>query len=126
MKGLVIRIKCVNHESTSPNSLKVMVKVCFFKVGQSQRSRSKGQGSSYPIKGLLTRITYMKYERPIFYCSKVMAKVKVFSQVWKSTRSRSKGQDCWYPVKGLITNITYVKYKCPGVYCSKDMAKVKF
>ena len=103
-----------------------MVKICFFKVGQSQRSRSKGQSSWYPMKGLLTRITYMKYKSPIPYRSKVMAKVKVFSQVRKSTRSRSKGQSCWYPVKALLTNMTYVKYKCPSVYSLKDMTKVKF
>ena len=124
MKGLVIRIKYVKYESTGPNSLKVMVRSCFFKVGQSQRSRSKGQSSWYPMKGLFT-CTCMKYESPIPYRLKVMAKVKVFSQVRKSTRSRSKGQGCWYPVKGLLTNITYVKYKCPGIYCSKDKAKVK-
>ena len=77
MKSLVIKIKYVKYESTSPNPFKVIVKVCFFKVGQAQRSRSKGQGYSYPMKGLLAKITYVKYKCLGVYCSKDMAKANV-------------------------------------------------
>ena len=63
----------------NPNRSIVMAKVKgFWKVGQSPRSRSKGQSSWYPMKGLLTRITHMKNESHIPYSLKVMAKVKVF------------------------------------------------
>ena len=67
----------------------------------------------------------MKYESPITYRSKVMAKVKVFSQVRKSTRSRSKVQGCWYPMKGLVPKNKYWKYESPSTYHSKVMGKVK-
>ena len=52
----------------------------FLKVGQSQSSRSKGQGCWYPVKGLSTNIIYVKYKCLGVYCSKDMAKVnfKIF------------------------------------------------
>ena len=60
------------------------------------------------MKGLVTRITYVKYEIPSTYFSNVLAKVKVISQVQKSPRP--KGQGYWYPMKGLSTKNAFVKY----------------
>ena len=40
-KGLVTRMNYVKYECTNPNPFKVTVKVCFLKVGQTPRSRSK-------------------------------------------------------------------------------------
>jgi hypothetical protein len=77
------------------------------------------------MKGLLTLIQYVKYESLISYRSKVMAKVKDFSQVQKSPRSRSMGQGYWYPMKNLATKNTYVNYENLCIYHSKVMAKVK-
>ena len=58
---------------------KVVAKVNVFKkVVKTPRSRSKGQSSWHAMKGLLTRITYVKYESPSPYRLKVMVKVKVF------------------------------------------------
>ena len=52
----------------------------FSKVGQSPRSRSQDKKLWYPWKGLVTRNTHVKYQSPITYHSKVMAKVKVFQK----------------------------------------------
>ena len=50
----------------------------FSKVGQTSRSRSRGQKLWYHVKGLVTRNTHVQYESPISCSYKVMAKVKVF------------------------------------------------
>ena len=56
---------------------KVMVKVKFFsKVGQKSRSRSRGKKIWFQQEGLATRNTHVKYESPISFGSKVVAKVK--------------------------------------------------
>ena len=47
-------------------------------MGQTPRSRSKGQIRRYPKKGLVTRNTQVKYESHSSSKSKVMGKVKVF------------------------------------------------
>ena len=48
------------------------------KVGQTSRSRSRGQHLWYHVKGLVTRNKHMKYESFIFNGLKIMGKVKVF------------------------------------------------
>ena len=50
----------------------------YLKVGQTSRSRSRGQKLWYHAKGLVTRNTHVQYENPIISGKKVMAKVKVF------------------------------------------------
>ena len=50
----------------------------FLKVGQTSRSRSRGQKLWYRVKGLVTGNKHMKYDSFIFNGLKVMAKVKVF------------------------------------------------
>ena len=50
----------------------------FSKVGQTSRSRSRGQKLRYHVKGLVTSNTHVQYESSISYGKKVMAKVKVF------------------------------------------------
>ena len=60
------------------------------------------------MKGLVTRITYVKYENPSTYFSKVLAKVKVISQVQKSPRPKGRGY--WYPRKVFQQINAFVKY----------------
>ena len=57
--------------------------VSFSKVGQTSRSRSRGQKLRYHVKGLVTRNTHVQYESPIPSGKKVMAKVKVFQMYVK-------------------------------------------
>ena len=63
----------------------VLCTVCsaqvYLKVGQTSRSRSRGQNLWYPVKGLVTRNKHVKYESFILNGLKVMAKVKVFVYV---------------------------------------------
>ena len=47
-------------------------------------------------KGLTTRNTHVKYESPISFVSKVMAKVKFFSKVGQKSRSRLRSKKNWY------------------------------
>ena len=68
----------------------------------------------------------MKYESPISFGTKVIAKVKFFSKVGQKSRSRSRSQKFWYRQKGLVTTNTHVKYESPISFGSKVMAKVKF
>ena len=49
----------------------------FSKVGQTSRSKSRGQKLWYHVKGLVTRNTHVQYESPITSGKEVMAKVKV-------------------------------------------------
>ena len=57
---------------------KLWSRLKFSKVGQTSRSRSRGQKLWYHVKGLVIRNTHVQYESPISYSKKVMAKVKVF------------------------------------------------
>ena len=78
VKGLVTKKTHVQYESPISSGEKVMAKVKVFqKVGQTSRSRSRGQNLWYHVKGLVTRNTYVQYESPISSGKKVMAKVKV-------------------------------------------------
>ena len=78
-----------------------MAKVTNFeKVGQTSRSRLKGQIWWYPTKGLVTRIKYVKYECTNSNPLKDMVRI-CFFKVGQSQRSRSKGQSSWYPMKGF-------------------------
>ena len=82
MKGFATNNKYVKYESPSTYYSKVMAKVKVWnfcvKVGQTPRSRSKGQIWWYPKKGLVTRNTHVKYESHSSTKSKVMGKVNVF------------------------------------------------
>ena len=49
----------------------------FFKVGQTSKSRSRGQKLWFHVKGLVTRNTHVKYESCISQGMKAMAKVEV-------------------------------------------------
>ena len=80
----------------------------FSKVGQKSRSRSQRKNFYYQQKGLATRNTHVKYESPVSFGSKVMAKVKFFSKVGQKSRSRSQSQKFWYGQKGLVTRNTLV------------------
>ena len=55
-------------------------RIMFFKVGQTSRSRSRGQKLLYHVEGLVTSNTYVQYESLISSGKKVMAKVKVFQE----------------------------------------------
>ena len=71
-------------ESSITSDKKVMAKLKFFsKVGQTSRSRSRGQKLWYQVKGLVTRNTHVQYESPISSGKKVMTKVKVFQKLVK-------------------------------------------
>ena len=119
-------IQLCNMKAPITFSKKVMAKVkVFSKVGQTSRSRSRGQKCWYHVKGLVTRNTTVQYESPITFSKKVMAKVKVFSKVGQTSRSRSRGQKCWYHVKGLVTRNTTVQYESPFTSSKKVMAKVE-
>ena len=79
MKGLVTRnMHMCNLKALSLLVRKLWPRLKFFKVGQSSRSRSRGQNLWYNVKGLVTRNTHVQYESPITSRKKVMAKVKVF------------------------------------------------
>ena len=62
-------------------------------------SRSLGQKLWYDVKEFVTRNTHVKYEGPVFYCSKVMTKVEVFvygrrrRQRQQQGRRRRQGYD---------------------------------
>ena len=68
----------MQFESSISSGKKVMAKVSFLKVGQTSRSRSRGQKLWYHVKGLVTRNTHVQYESSTSYGKKLMAKVKVF------------------------------------------------
>ena len=59
---------------------KLWSRLIFSKVGQTSRSRSRGKTFYFQQKGLATRNTHVKYESPISFGSKVMAKVKFFQK----------------------------------------------
>ena len=69
----------MQYESPMSPGKKVMAKVKVL-VGQTSRSRSRGQKLWYYVKGLVTRNTTVQYESPISPGKKVMAKVKVFQK----------------------------------------------
>ena len=52
----------------------------FSKVGQTSRSRSRGQKSQYHVKGFVAKNTHVQYESPNTSGKKVMANVKVFQK----------------------------------------------
>ena len=52
----------------------------YLKAGQKSRSRSRGKKICFQQKGLATRNTHVKYESPISFGSKVIAKVKFFQK----------------------------------------------
>ena len=52
----------------------------FSKVGQTSRSRSRGQKLWSHVNGLVIRNTHVQYESPITSGKKVMDKVKVFQK----------------------------------------------
>ena len=54
--------------------------IFFSKVGQKSRSRSQGKNFWFQQKGLATTNTHVKYDSPISFGSKVMAKVKFFQK----------------------------------------------
>ena len=70
------------HKTTTLAGRKPMVKV-FSKVGQTSRSRSRGQKLRYHVKGLVTRNTHVQCESSISSGNKGMAKVKVFRKYAK-------------------------------------------
>ena len=89
-------------------------------MGQTPRSRSQGPIYWYPLKGLITRDTHVKYQSSSSYCSKVIRKFKVFKKLVKL-----KGQG--HRVKN---NATYGKVSSQGTlmsstHCSKVIDKVK-
>jgi hypothetical protein len=61
----------------------------FLKLGQNSRSRTQGQKSWYPTKGLFIMHSYLKYQSPNAFSSRDIAQVKVFSKLGQSSRSRS-------------------------------------
>ena len=83
--NLVIKCPPFTHLSTRSGSVltglisPVATNSSFSK--NRSRSRPLGQIYWYQQKGLATRNTHMKYERPISFGSKVMAKVNFFSKV---------------------------------------------
>ena len=77
-KGLVTRIHMSNMKALSPTVQKLWPRLKFSKCRSKVTvTRSKVW---YWLKGLVTRNIHVKYESPICYGSKVMTKVKVFSQ----------------------------------------------
>ena len=95
----------------------------FSKVGQTSRSRSRGQKLWYHVKGLVSRNTFEQYQSPITSGKKVMAKVNFF-KVGQTSRSRSQSQKVWCHVKGLVTRNTHVQYESLISSGKKVMAKV--
>ena len=75
------------------NSKYQWARLKFWKVGQKSRSRPRGQKLLYEWKGLVTRNTHMKFESPIWHCSQVMSKVKVFVYGRRRQRQRRRGYD---------------------------------
>ena len=73
---------------------KLWSRFSFSKVGQKSRSRSRGKKICFHQKGLATRNIRVKYESPVFFGSKVVAKVKFFFQ--KSVKSQGKGHEVKY------------------------------
>ena len=67
----------------------------FIKVGQRSMSRSQGQKVWYQCKGLVTRNALAKYQSPVFYGVKDMAKVKVFAT------DRRTGQKLYAPESSI-------------------------
>ena len=65
-------------KALAPTNQKLSPRLKFLK----NRSNSKVRGSRswYQTKALTIRNTYVKYERPSTYQSKVMTKVKVFEK----------------------------------------------
>ena len=59
---------------------KLWPRLNFSNVGQTPRSRSRGQKLWYHVKGLVTRNTHVQYESPIAPGKKLMTKAKVFQK----------------------------------------------
>ena len=71
----------MQYESPISSGKKVIAKVkVFSKLGQTSRSRSRGQKLRYHVKGLVTSNTHVQIESSISCGKKVMAKVKVFQR----------------------------------------------
>ena len=79
----------------------------------------------FPRKGLVTRITPVKYQSSSTNCSKVISKIK-FSKMVQTSKSRSQGKKSWYPQKGLVTRNTHMKYQSSSTHCQKLLARLKF
>ena len=74
-----------NIKALSLLDQKLLSRLSFFsKVGQKSRSRSRGKKFWFQQEGLATRNTHVKYESPISFGSKVVAKVKFFQKKVKS------------------------------------------
>ena len=106
MKGLVTSNTHVQYENPIPSGKKVMGKVkVFSKVGQTSRSRSRGQKLWYQVKGLVTSNTHVQYESSISSGKKVMTKVKVFVQASNAdadadTRAMTLAPRTFVPARG--------------------------
>ena len=80
-------------------------RLSFFKsnlVSQKSRSRSPGKKFCFQQKGHPTRNTHVKYESPIFFGSKVIAKVKFFQ---KDVKSQGQGHEVNFNRKVLPQEI---------------------
>ena len=85
-KDLLLKLDFYNNKSCQKTmtlagqqlSLNSSQSLSFSQVGQTSRSRSRGQKLWYHVKGLVIRYTHVQYESPISSGLKVMAKVKGF------------------------------------------------
>ena len=78
----------------------------FSEVGQTSRSKSRGQKLWYHVKGLVTRNTYVQYKSTISSGKKVMSKVTVFQKEVKLQGQGHEVKQLWYHVSGQITRNT--------------------
>ena len=77
---------------------KLWPRLNFLNVGQTSRSRSRGQKSWYHVKGRETSNTHVQYESSISHGKKVMAKVKGFcSRIKRRRGRRHQGYDITSP-----------------------------
>ena len=73
MKALILILTHVKYQSFNTHFSKDISKVKFFLKG----SRSQGEKSLYPRRGLVTKNTPVKYQRSSTHCSEVISKVEV-------------------------------------------------
>ena len=80
-----------------------------------------GQNVWYQQKGLATRNTYLQYESPKPFDSKLIVKIKFFSNVHvgQNSRPKSQGQNFGYERKGRASKNKYLWYESPVSFGSK-------
>ena len=80
------------NSKDDPGQKDKYLKVKIFINRSNSKVKVTGSKKRYPLKGLITRNTHVKYQNSSTHCSKVISKVKVSKKIGQTPRSRLQGK----------------------------------